>query len=110
MPLTCLQKRFTKFKHVRKLTTACGRRLTNYLIDEGVKDERMVVTCITKKGTRPLWYVKSASYRDVFGRTNIIMRQDDTRHTIVSMDRVTCVDCLESPYYAVRDLQRTELE
>ncbi len=106
--LICLQQSFRQHKHVRKLSTTCGRLITNYMYFNG---ENTMVTCITKPNTRPLWYVKDVRIVQGKHRSVVLNSYRTTvRATSVTKERVTCVDCLDSGHFALLDLQQTELE
>jgi len=104
--IVCLEKSYKTHKHVRKLTTACGRNITHYCFYE----EFVLVTCVTKPGARPLWYTSDYVNHVTIQKTRVLNCIEHEHMVALSLQLVNCVDCLASPYYALAELAQTNLE
>lgn len=105
--LVCLQKQYKGHKHVFKRTTACSRLITSYKM----VSDRSIVTCVTRAGSRPSWYVVGLHVRKTMdGGRFITASGAPPVTTSISLSRVNCVDCLDSGYYGLQLLKETDVE
>lgn len=105
----CLGVSNSQHKHVRKYKAACGRTITNYVMEPHVGRQTDVITCVVKKGSRPLWYMRNATTYRHDKRKTLVM-SDDPGHVVTKvLTRVTCVNCLDSTYLGIRILDETEV-
>ncbi len=106
--LTCLERNFRRFKHVRKLNTACERLITHYMLPN--LEDPVIVTYITKANSRPLWYTQDIEVIRGDDGTIVVHKTDLERFVTINTNRVNCVDCIASAYYGICILDQTEVE